>query len=176
MLLRQGDPWPDLFRQCQREAFHLELKDVYAEPHESEPLRRFLDGKPDTSDPSPEWRALVRETTGRGVAMSRIRVVTVPLTDYQRWLLSVTKYNVDAGDDIRYIPRHLVESDEMPTDDWWLFDGRLVVFNVSDEDGKPREPVSTIDPGIAGYCRAVKLRLWELATPYSEFRSVHADQ
>ncbi|MFQ6393294.1 DUF6879 family protein [Nocardia sp. KC 131] len=173
MQLRQGDPWPDLFRKCQREAFHLEVKDSYAEPYESEPLRRFLDGEPELPDPSPEWRALVRETAARGVVMSRVRVVTIPLTDYQRWLLSVTHYNVDAGDDIRYVPRDLV-ADEVPHDDWWLFDGQLVVFNVSDEDGKPADPVSTTDPGIAEYCRTVKQRLWEFATPFVEFSIVHA--
>ncbi|MFI6172099.1 DUF6879 family protein [Nocardia sp. NPDC051052] len=176
MQLRQGDPWPDLFRACRREAFHLEVKDSYAEPYESEPLRRFLAGEPELVDPSPEWRALVRETAARGVTLSRVRVVTVPLTDYQRWLLSVTHYNVNAGDDIRYIPRDLTDASEVPQDDWWLFDGQLVVFNVSDEDGRPADPVSTTDPGIAEYCRTVKQHLWELATPFAEFNGMHGGQ
>lgn len=173
MLLRQGDPWPEFFRECQREAFHLELRDSYAEPYESEPLRRFLAGEPELSDPSPEWRAMVRATTRRGVTVSRVRVVTVPLTDYQRWLLSITYHNVEAGDDIRYVPKHLVPADDMPEDDWWLFDGRLVVFNVTDAHGKPTDSVSTTDPGIAAYCRGVKQRLWKLAMPYAEFNGAH---
>ncbi|MFE4456058.1 DUF6879 family protein [Nocardia tengchongensis] len=177
MLLRQGDPWPEFFRDCQREAFHLELKDSYAEPYESEPFRRFLSDEPaEEGDPSPDWRAMVRKTAARGVTMSRVRVVTVPLSDYQRWLLSITHYNVNAGDDIRYVPRNLVPPENMPEDDWWLFDGRLVVFNVTDTDGKPADSVSTTDPGIAAYCRSVKQRLWDLATPYAEFNRVYAGQ
>lgn len=157
MLLRRGDPWPDLFRECQHDAFHLELKDSYAEPYESEPLRQFLSGGPaPEADPSPEWRAMVRETVGRGVTMSRVRVVTI------------TYYNVNAGDDIRYVPRHLVPPEDMPADDWWLFDGRLVVFNVSDADGKPVDSVSTTDPG----CRVLSQRETAALGPGNALRRV----
>lgn len=56
MELRQLDPWPDLFDACQRSAFHLEVRDAYAVPNESERLRRFRNGEPPMpeSDPSSE--------------------------------------------------------------------------------------------------------------------------
>lgn len=100
--------------------------------------------------------------------MSRIRVVTVPHTDYQRWLLSVTGSNVDAGEDIRYVPRHL--AGEVPPDDWWLIDNERVVYNLWDEHGSQAEAVAaTTDPRIIEYCQGVKQRLWELASPYAEY-------
>ncbi|MFI6865298.1 DUF6879 family protein [Nocardia sp. NPDC050406] len=160
--------WSDLFRECRTEAFHLEVRDTYAVPQESERLRRFLDGEPAQPDEyKNQWVDLMRETTGRGVAVRRIRVVTVPHSDYQRWLLSVTGSNVAAGEDIRYVPRHL--AGEVPPDDWWLYDAQRVAYNLVDEHGKPAGMAVTTDPGVVDYCLRVKERLWELAIPFSEY-------
>ncbi|GAB0105210.1 hypothetical protein JMUB6875_41880 [Nocardia sp. JMUB6875] len=166
MQLRQGD-WSDLFRQCRSEAFHLEVRDDYAVPLESEPFRRFLTNEPDDYAWFEDWDALVRETTGRGVAMSRVRVVTVPHTDYQRWSLVVAARNVAAGEDIRYLPRHL--AGEVPPDDWWLMDNEMVAFNLVDSRMKSAGIAITTDPGVVEYCHAVRQRLWKLATPYSAY-------
>lgn len=168
MELQAVDNWERLFRAAKESAFHLEVRDTYCEPAESEPLRRFINGEP----PPPEyeksdWTDLIRTISSNGVQVSRVRVVTVPHTDYQRWLLSVTGENVDAGEDIRYVPRHL--AGEVPLDDWWLFDGNRVCFNLTDSAGGPAGIGITTDPGIAAYCRGVRQRLWELATPYREY-------
>ncbi|MEU4315416.1 DUF6879 family protein [Nocardia sp. NPDC024068] len=169
MELRQGNPWPELFRQAKRSAFHLEVRDTYAVPSESDPFRRFLDGAQIEKDRflSRPWIDLVRQTAGRGVGVSRVRVVTVPHSDYQRWLLSVTGGNVEAGEDIRYLPRHAAGT--VPPDDFWLFDDRLVGFNLTDHDGKPVGAAVTTDPGIAAYCGGVRDRLWEIAIPYADY-------
>ncbi|MEV6325905.1 DUF6879 family protein [Nocardia sp. NPDC051787] len=164
-----GSPWPDLFRQCQREAFHLEVRDTYAVPSESEPLRRFLDGEPPEEYDKRPWTDLVRETTGRGVSVCRVRVVTVPHSDYQRWLLSVTGSNVEAGEDIRYLPRHLIDPSDIPHDDWWLFDGQRVAFNLIDRNGKPAGAAITTDPTIAHFCQSAKDQLWQKAIPFGEY-------
>ncbi|MEU1520852.1 DUF6879 family protein [Nocardia rhamnosiphila] len=171
MELIQNSPWFSLFRQAERSAFHLEVRDTYAVPSESEPLRRFLAGEPPTDDEflSRPWTDLVRETTGRGVTVGRVRVVTVPHSDYQRWLLSVTGSNIDAGEDIRYLPRHLAGT--VTPDDFWLFDSHTVGFNLVDHDGKPAGAAVTHDPDIAAHCRSIRDRLWEMATPYTEYVS-----
>lgn len=67
MHLRQGD-WSDLFRECRSEAFHLEVRDDYAVPVESEPFRRFLNNEPDDYEWFRDWENLVEELTGRGVS------------------------------------------------------------------------------------------------------------
>lgn len=171
MELIQNRPWPGLFRQAERSAFHLEVRDTYVVPSESEPLRRFLAGDRSEDDEFVfrPWTDLIRETTGRGVAVSRVRVVTVPHSDYQRWLLSVTGSNIGAGEDIRYLPRH--DAGTVPPDDFWLFDDHTVGFNLVDLNGKPAGAAVTRDPDIAAYCRSVRNRLWEMATPYAEYIS-----
>ena len=167
MLLVDGDPWPDWFHGLQRSAFHLEVRDSYAEAAENNRLRAFLAAEPPPDEPPVSWHALVRESTVRAVSVSRVRVVTVPHSDYHRWLLSVTGRNIQAGEDIRYLPRH--DAGEVPPDDWWLFDDERVVFNLAGADDKPAGAAVTTDPGIVAYCRGVRDRLWKLATPYTEY-------
>ncbi|MBF6181682.1 DUF6879 family protein [Nocardia otitidiscaviarum] len=173
MQLLRGNPWPDLFGQCHREAFHLEVRDTYAVPEESEPLRRFLNGEPDDNGWFEQWAQLMRKTTGRGVRVTRVRVVTVPHVDYQRWLLALAALNTAAGEDIRYLPRHLAGT--VPTDDFWLLDDARVVFNLVDENGRAAgAAASTTDPRIAEQCRQTKERLWQLATPYADYACDHS--
>ncbi|WP_067531613.1 DUF6879 family protein [Nocardia crassostreae] len=169
MEFRGVDDWDHLFHECRESAYHMEVRDTYAVASESEPLRRFLEGEPPPDYDKSDWIDLIREMTGRGVAVSRVRVVTVPHSDYQRWLLSVTGKNVEAGEDIRYLPRHLAEPADIPSDDWWLFDGSRVAFNLVEQAGRPAGVAVTTDPKIAAYCRGVKDRLLAVATPYWEY-------
>ncbi|GAB2720324.1 DUF6879 family protein [Nocardia thraciensis] len=169
MYLLTDKPFDDLFRRCTGDAFHLEVRDSYGVPQESEPFQRFLDGEPEPDYGERPWVAFMRSVAERGVKVSRVRVVTVPHSDYQRWLFGVTRSNVEAGEDIRYLPRHL--AGEVPSDDWWLFDTETVAFNLIDRDGKPAGAGITEDPRIVEYCNEVRRRLWGLATPYQEYIS-----
>lgn len=175
MQLLRGDSADDPFRACQRSAFHLEVRDAYTTATESEPLRRFLSGEPTPTDYAERpWVQFMRETVARGVTVSRVRVVTEPHSDYQRWLLSITAGNVAAGEDIRYVPRH--QAADVPSDDWWLFDDQQVAFNLVDEGGRPTGMAVTTDPGIVRYCLGVQNRLWELAIPFVDYAGVNARQ
>ncbi|WP_067571485.1 DUF6879 family protein [Nocardia acidivorans] len=169
MLLRPNDEpdlWPTLFRELKREAFHLEVRDEYHVPDEDTRIRAFLAGQPAPYTRT-FWQDLMTETVNRGLSVSRVRVVTEPHSDYQRWLLSVTGFNVEAGEDIRYVPKNLAGT--VPPDDWWLMDGERVVYNLTDPTGIPAGLAVTEDPGIVAYCQGVRQRLWKLAIPYAEY-------
>lgn len=168
MRLLQGPAFLDLFRQAERSAFHLETRDAYDVDTENPQLARYLEGHRDDDYAwFRPWLDLMRETTGRGVEVSRVRVVTVPLPEYHHWLLSITPENAGAGEEIRYVPREL--AGRIPSDDWWLYDDSLVAFNVVDTNGAGAGVAATDDPRILEYCRSVRARLWEIATPYAEF-------
>ncbi|MFQ6229482.1 DUF6879 family protein [Nocardia sp. NPDC002869] len=168
MLLLQEEAFSNLFGQAEHSAFHLETRDAYDVDEENPPLARFLEGhRDDDYGWFRPWLNLVRETTSRGVAVSRVRVVTVPLPDYHRWLLSITPENHRAGEDIRYVSRD--SATNLPSDDWWLFDGSRVAFNVVDPAGRGAGVAVTEDPQIVTHCRSVRDRLWATATPYAEF-------
>ncbi|WP_063063889.1 DUF6879 family protein [Nocardia violaceofusca] len=168
MLLVPDEGFPDLLRTCKREAFHLEVLDSYAEPGESGPYRRFLAGEPDDYAWFKPWTELVQETVSRGVSVTRARIVSVPHTDYTRFSMRVAELNTDAGEDIRYLPRH--DAGEVPPDDFWLFDDETVIYSAFGESGGWSGAVTT-DPHIAKYALGLKQRFWSLGIPFREYVS-----
>ncbi|MEU1205028.1 DUF6879 family protein [Nocardia sp. NPDC005825] len=170
MLLVQGEAFDNLFREAEREAFHLEVRDDYYPP-DYPPLVRFLAGEPEDYGWFQPWLDLVRETTERGVAVNRARVVTLPHNDYTRYAKHVARLNAEAGEDVRYLSRHLIAPDELTTDDFWLFDDSVVAFTVFEpgENGRWLGGAVTTDPHIVEHTRTVKARVWPLAVPLSEY-------
>ncbi|MEV4235538.1 DUF6879 family protein [Nocardia sp. NPDC050408] len=158
-----------LFHSCQREAFHLEVQDIYETPEESEPFRKFLQDEPDDYAWFRPWLDHVRDVTSRGVAVNRARVVTEPHTEYTRFAKAVARFNAEAGEDVRYLPRHLIDSAELTVDDWWLFDNAVLAYTIFEPSGRWVGGAVTSDPWMVEYCRAVKERVWALATPLAEY-------
>ncbi|WP_327139983.1 DUF6879 family protein [Nocardia sp. NBC_01327] len=170
MYLLTADEQEQLLRRCRR-AFHLEVQDSYAVTDEAEALAKFLETGEFEYDPEwLHWDDLVREVTESGRAVQRVRVVTEPHTDYTRFLYATTGSNVDSGEEIRWLPRHAIDPDELTADDWWLFDDNTVAFTAFRPDETLGGFAVTKDPRISGYCRRVRDRVWSLATPHAEYR------
>lgn len=115
------------------------------------------------------WLDLVREATAAGRSISRVRVVSVPHVDYTRWGLVVAEHNIAAGEDIRWLPRQLVDPADLSSDDFWLFDDDRVVFTVFEPSGRFAGGAATIDPQIVGYCREVRDLVWSQAIPHAQY-------
>lgn len=88
-------------------------------------MRKFLAGEPDDLEWSNSWLERVRTARTEGRTFSRVRVVTVPLTDYSRFGLWASQFTVEAGEDIRYVRRD--QAVGLPDHDYWMFDSRTVV-------------------------------------------------
>ncbi|MGY2019422.1 DUF6879 family protein [Nocardia gipuzkoensis] len=170
MRLLQGEAVNELLRTCKHSALHLELRDSYDTPEDSEEFRRFLSGEPDDFAWMEGWAALVGGLVDRGVAVQRARAVTVPHTDWTRWGLEVAAINSRAGEDVRYLPRHLIAADELGAEDWWLLDGERVAFTLFEDSGQWAGAAVTTDPHIVGWCRDVWNRVWDKAVPYADYR------
>ncbi|MCX4092504.1 DUF6879 family protein [Nocardia sp. alder85J] len=165
MLHVSGDDiWAPLFRATHSSAFHLEVRDSYAVADEAEALRRWAAGEPYEREEQPDsWRAwdeLMIETAGRDVALERLRVITVPHSDYVRWLLENTADNVETGEEVRWLPRNLVQPAEVPADDYWLFDRTTVAYTTFAEDGAFMGLSITTDPRLVGWAVEVRETLW----------------
>ncbi|ATL65047.1 DUF6879 family protein [Nocardia terpenica] len=153
-----------------RSAFHLETRDDYlGVPGESEEMHRFYDGHPPDPAFGEVWQALMREVTGEGCQVRRVRVISEPWGEYTRFSLGTTYANMEAGEDIRWLPRHDAPPD-LPADDWWLFDDQLAAFTVFDHDGTA-EPgwVATTDPVITKHYAARREELWSRAISHYEY-------
>ncbi|WP_367318084.1 DUF6879 family protein [Streptomyces sp. HUAS ZL42] len=161
-----------LFERFQRDAFHLELRDDYSVPDEDGPFQSWLTGgRTDTSYLTP-WIRLVQQTTGRGMSVRRVRVITEPLSPYIQWEYDLTELNEEAGEDIRWLPRHLLpEGITFPFDgkDWWLYDDHLLAVGHFDPDGRVLGSQIIADPDAVAACVAVRDLLWTHAVPHAEY-------
>lgn len=169
MRLLRGTAFHGLFRTFERTAFHLEVRDRYHTPEEAVPFQRFLDGEPDDTTWQRSWLDLVREVTDAGRSVRRLRVVPVPHLDYTRWLLSISGNNVDAGEEVRWLPRPATAGLEVGPDDFWLFDDRRVVFSLFTDGGEVAGGAATEDPAIVRYCARARTTLWAAGIPHDEY-------
>ena len=82
------DEFGDLLRSFRSTAFYFEAQETYALDYEAADMERFLAGSP---QPPPEigwwrpWLEQVSELTRQGKQVSRVRIISEPASDYQRW-------------------------------------------------------------------------------------------
>ena len=78
------------------------------------------------------WLSMIRAATAEGRRFARVRVVSVPLTDYSRFGVYCSQYTNGAGEDIRYLARD--QAQDLPDYDYWLLDSRKLVRMHFDAD------------------------------------------
>nr|WP_030060218.1 MULTISPECIES: DUF6879 family protein [Streptomyces] len=120
------------------------------------------------------WLDVVVDATSRGVTMRRLRVVSEPVTDYIRYEYDVTFPNVEAGEDVRWLPRSRAGDLLLPGLDGWVMDEQIVILHHFTGDGQwagPRMEVRT-DPALAKQYLAAYEAAWERAIPHAEYQPV----
>ncbi|MFC5829859.1 DUF6879 family protein [Nonomuraea insulae] len=167
-----SDQRDELFESFRCEAFHLELRDHYGVPGEEGPFARWRRGVPDDLGWLQPWLARVRAATSADRIVRRVRVVTEPVSDYIRWEHAVAPTNLEAGEDIRWLPRHRLSRLELPMSgaDWWLFDDRLLAVGRFDDDGRVLGSELVTDAAVVARCAEVRDLLWAQAVPHDEYK------
>jgi hypothetical protein len=161
-----------LLTSFSREAIHLEMRDAYGTEVELPHMARWAAGEPDDLEWLQGWCATLREHVRAGKSIRRARIVSEPLSDYQRWSYGIAHQMVAAGEDIRWVPRRLVSSVALPGNDFYLFDDRLAVFLLYSGNGfAVSKQSSTTQPDIR-LCRSAFEAVWELSIPHSEYQPV----
>ena len=72
-----------------REAIHLEMRDAYGTAVELPHMAKWASGEPDDLEWLQGWCTTLREHVKAGRSVRRARVVSEPLSDYQRWSHSI---------------------------------------------------------------------------------------
>jgi hypothetical protein len=152
-----------------KRAFHLEQRDSYNVAAEDEPFGRWLRGEPDDYAWHQDWLVFLRQATAAGVTVQRVRLAGVPHTDYIRWGLDVSPLNIKAGEDIRYLPRHLADDIKLPEEDYWLLDGDTLILSVFSADGRTGSFAREPSPELLRQCLAVRDQVWDRAKPYAQY-------
>lgn len=111
------------------------MRDRYDADYENESLRKFLAGEHDDLPWMQDWLTMIRAATKEGRRFTRVRVVSMPLTDYSRFGVFCSQFTNGAGEDIRYLTRDSADAAHLPNHDYWLFDSRkLVRMHFDDSD------------------------------------------
>lgn len=173
MGLLTGEDFARLFTGFDHTAFRLEIRDRYNMPDEREDFELFLAGRPKPLEVEAEerrdWLDMVRDAVAAGKRFERVRVVTEPHSDYIRFEMAGTGLNVDAGEDIRYLPRHLAAGRDLPDHDFWLFDSLRVAYLHFDAGDRLLGAEIITDPEVvARHCHWRDVA-WHGAVPHDEY-------
>ena len=163
-------PFAVLLRTCTSSAVHLEMRDAYtpADPW----FQAWLAGDQEEFERrlNRPWLDLIREVAGRGVRIRRARVVSEPVTDYIKFEHATTGSNIDAGEDVRWLPRHLATGLLLPANDGWVFDGLRAQFSYFSGPGEFLDTRLCGDPAIVKQCALAFEAVWERAIPHREYQ------
>lgn len=168
-----ADERRQLLTTFQREAVHLEMRDVYATEIERDRFQTWLRGEP--LDPEAEaewwrpWFELMKRNNEAGRALRRLRIVSEPVTDYIRFEWLDAAQLVRAGENVRWLPRRNASKLVLPGNDFWMFDRETVAFTHFSGDGHVLGHEVTTDPEIVAACAGAFENAWKIAIPHSEY-------
>ncbi|WP_017559384.1 DUF6879 family protein [Nocardiopsis baichengensis] len=150
-------------------AWRLETRGTYGVPSETAEFQAWLQGEEPEPDLDRPWLVAMRKLEGEGKRVERVRIIDDPPTDYQRWMLSEVTDNIDAGEDIRYLPR--AEQGLLPHGphfDFWLFDSRTIgVFSFDGDRSLGMELREDAELVLRG-CQ-IRDAAWHYARPAEAF-------
>ena len=88
------------------------------------------------------------------------------------WEYDITLTNVEAGEDIRWLPRRRASDLLLPGNDFWVFDDRLVLWNHFTGEGEvsPEGWEVTEDPAQVKACMSAFESVWDRAVPHGDYR------
>jgi hypothetical protein len=169
MVRISDEEFDKLLASFEHELAHLETRDAYGTAVELPYMAKWATGEPDDLEWLQGWCSVLREAVSAGKSVRRARIISEPLSDYQRWSYSIAQPMVDAGEDIRWVPRRLVSSVAIPGNDFYLVDNRLVVFLTYSGSGLDAGKFTSSDPSDIQLCRSSFDAVWKLALPHRDY-------
>ncbi|MGW6197594.1 DUF6879 family protein [Kribbella sp. NPDC055110] len=164
------DEFRKLIRSFKRTSVHLETRDAYGTETELPHMAKWAAGEPDDLSWLEEYCDSLRAHRAGGRSVRRAMIVSEPLSDYQRWAYSTTQPLVDAGEDLRWVPRRRVSEVCIPGNDYYLLDDERVVFLHYAGSGLNSAFTTTTESATVAMCRDTFARVWSLAIPHSDYK------
>ncbi len=87
-----------LLRGFSTSAFRFEIRDRYNSEVGREPFRKFLVGEPDDYEWHRQWMEMIRQDRASGKVWQRVRIVSVPLSAYNRYRDSAVRLGLSPYD------------------------------------------------------------------------------
>jgi len=148
---------------------HLETRDAYGTETELPHMAKWRAGESDDFEWLQEWCQKMRSHMDAGRSARRVKIVSEPLSDYQRWVYGVFTPIAEAGEDVRWLPRPLASTICIPGSDYYLFDNQRVVFLHYAGTGLNTGFTTTTAPEVVEMCSTAFEKVWTLSVPHSEY-------
>jgi hypothetical protein len=158
--LTDGPPGTEFWLELanfKRSAWRFEQQPAYFIGYEHQQFDDFLAGHPEPPTANPDlrdWMDQVARQVSEGKTIGRVRIVDEPITDYQRWMRWMDRWNREAGETIDYLTRdRACQVKLLPAagkQDWWLFDDeRLMVMYFDEKWFRSKVELVVDEPEVA---------------------------
>lgn len=151
-------------------AWRLESRSAYASDRDGDGYQRWARGEDPRTDPARPWCRNIRAQVDAGKRVERVRISDKPLTPGQAYLLEVGWANVEAGEDIRHLPRSTARELGLPGRDFWLFDSRILLEMHFDQADNYLGAELVQDAAAVLEACQIRDAAWHHAVPRAEFR------
>lgn len=114
-------------------------------------------------------RDKVAARVASGMVLRRVKVISEPLSEYQRFAFDYSAHAVDAGEEIRWLPRRSASTVLLPGNDYFVLDDEFVIFNVLGGANERAEQQLYRDAGVVSLCRSSFDAAWAVSIPHREY-------
>ncbi|MEU6175351.1 DUF6879 family protein [Streptantibioticus parmotrematis] len=129
------DAFNSLFETFDHSAWRLETRCRYASDEATDTYAQFVASGAVAWDMDSWYCRTIRSQVAVGKSIGRVRIVDNPPTVGQRYLMANAQRNAELGEDVRNLWREDAEQLSLGTEDFWIFDSRLVaLLNFDDAD------------------------------------------
>jgi hypothetical protein len=164
------DSFGRLFTQFEHTAWRLETRRRYASDEATDTYAQFKRGESvDWGASDSEWCANRREQTALGKRIERVRIVDDPPTAGQLYLLDNARRNSAVGERIMNLWRGEADRLRLPSEDFWLFDARMVALLKFDAADNLVAVELITEPAEVVRYSMVRDAAMHHAVPYEEF-------
>jgi|SRR5215475_7504919 len=134
-------------------AFRLERLPEYRIPSETSAIKQFMETGEMPADANAEWVEILQVTRTRQARIERLRLVSEPLTQYERFEVEAAYMpGLQLGEDIRIITRAGLPDSE----DFWTFNDEWYAAMVYSSTGEfLRAEIQPVDTELAA-----KIQYW----------------
>lgn len=110
------------------------MRTHYGKANEDRPFQEWFSGKAPGMEWFKPWLKMMRTELATGKRIKWVRFINDPPSDYLRWELWGSPYNLGVGKDIRYLPRTHPIVAELPDHDLWVLGRRpgVAAFQTRD--------------------------------------------
>lgn len=125
-------------KRFRKEAFRLELLNIYRVPEDWETYQRFLRREDYIDSDFQEWWQMISDDVANGKRWIRVHPVPKKLNSYLRYEIDIYKHSVEAGEEVYLMDKEkykkMLTSAFQPPD-YWMFDNEVVIEMLYDKRG-----------------------------------------